>query len=121
MPYFEPMNPAYVTPYDPGQRLLEQFSDLELLLELRKRKRLGRVTAEETVPGRYVDQGYPLDGQIHEAYKRIAWELNKAHQPDRQPPGCKLETGRFMNGGPFLGEPRDRKVTLVLNYVVGPL
>ena len=109
--------------YDPGQRVLSQFSDVELLLELRRRKRLGRVTAEAVVPGDAVAQGYPLDAQLRKAYDRIGNELNRQHQPDRQPPGCKLETGSFQPyfSGRFGSETKDRKVTLVLNYVVGPL
>lgn len=100
---------------------LRRFSDVDLLLELRRRGRFGRVEAHTIVPGRYIydekpELSYPLDRQISDAYRNIGEELNKAHKHDRQPPGCKVERGRFELGSI---KADDRKVTLVVNYVVG--
>lgn len=113
---FDPyLNPGELD--DPGSEF-QAFTDAQLLLELRRRKVLARVDYHNVAPGYAVAQGYPLDRQIREAYEGLADQLNRAHQPDRQPPGCKVERGGFLPGSFSQHEHPDRKVTLVLNYVV---
>lgn len=103
---------------DPLVRALAQYSDVQLLLELRRRKVLARIDYHSIVPGYAVASGYPLDGQIQDTYRGLADQLNRAHQTDRQPPGCKVEKGTFLPWSPHSEDAGDRKVTIVLNYVV---
>jgi hypothetical protein len=116
---FEPIvNPFVTLPIKTDQtEALHNFSDVDLLLELRRRKVLARVDYHNVAPGYAVSSGYPLDVQIRKAYEGLADQLNRAHHADRQPLGCKLETGNFIHKF-YDREHPDRKVTLVLNYVV---
>jgi hypothetical protein len=117
-PQVEPFIQMEAEDEDVLVRALAQYSDVQLLLELRRRKVLGRVDYHTIIPGYAVASGYPLDGQILDTYRGLAEKLNRAHQVDRQPPGCKVETGGFIPGSFSQHEHPDRKVTLVLNYVV---
>lgn len=102
----------------PAQAAMKQLSDDDLLLELRRRGVLVRVTANTIVPGRIVQQGYPMEEQIRKTYQVLGDELAKYHAMGLHPRGCKWSEGFFdPMGRSFLGAPKDRQLELVFNYV----
>lgn len=114
-PHFE----AIETKHEYIERALRPFSDDDLLIELRRRGVLGRIDYHTITPGRYVQDSYPLMAQFRETYTGLAHELHKLYGDTIAMPGGKLETGDFK-GFKSYGEPPDRKLTLVLNYVKLP-
>jgi hypothetical protein len=109
---FEPETGLMEMP--PQVNPLEQFTDIQLLLELRRRGVLRRVQASCVVPGYAVRGGFPITRQWETAYELAAVQIHKDnHKP---PPGSKVESGRNVNSPGF--DTEDRKVTVVLNYVV---
>jgi hypothetical protein len=100
-----------------------ELTDNDLILELRRRGRMGRIEVVETVPGHFVMQGMPLIYQVETAFKRIGNELFNLHEKGprmQRMPGFMVEEGNFLSflqGGD--GRGGDRRVTVVLNYVKG--
>ncbi len=114
---FEPMGSADVHGLEPiPEDKFKRFTDVELLLELRRRGVLGRVDAHVIVPAYAVDDGYPIEHQMREAYRKLGDELYRVHLPHSMPPGSKVERGRF-DGFMQSSREKDRKVTIVINYV----
>lgn len=111
-PHFE----ATETKLEQLERAMRQFSDDDLLIELRQRGVIGRVEYHTIIPGRYFEEGYQLLSQFRETYMGLAHELHKAYGDTIAMPGGKIETGRFDTFG-WRDDPPDRKLTLVLNYV----
>jgi hypothetical protein len=91
------------------------LSDEDLLMELRNRKRIGRIVGQHVAPAHDVLQGIPEDYQVERALMGAAADLFQLHQSGQRMPGFKVETGRFTHRGDPLG--RDRCVRVVLNYI----
>ena len=102
------------------QMLFKDVTDTDLLLELRRRGRIGRVDYHLVVPSYAVAQGYPVEDQIRHCYKGLGNALGVKLNGEITLPGSKVEYGRF-DDFPGCGDPhqRDRKVTLVVNYITG--
>lgn len=91
------------------------FSDDDLLLELRRRGRIGRVDYHTIAPSYAVQAGYPLEEQLIETYRHLGNALlRKAHPM----PGFKNENGNFLDAFPYPASAKDRKVTVVLNFIL---
>lgn len=110
-------------PYDAAKeakriRLEQDYTNDDLLLEVRRRGLLARVDYHTIVPGRIVQDGYPAESQLRETYQGLANEMVKMHAFNKAPRGAKVEEGYFLEGRSFLGYPKDRKMTIALNYVV---
>lgn len=133
-PHFEPpldpssvVGPAeYTLHNDPVEesymRALQPFTDLQLLLELRRRKRLGRVVATTIIPGYTLERGndVPVEYQMHQTFKQAAHNAAEAWLKGTVPTGAKIERGHFEDR-PRGHEALDRRVLLPLNYVIGSL
>lgn len=99
--------------------LANEYTNDELLLEVRRRGLLGRVEARTVVPGRYVQDGFPPIEQLRDTYERLASELVQQHNLGKSPRGAKVEEGYFNEEGrSFMGMPKDRKMTIALNYIL---
>ena len=117
MAQFEPPSDA-IEDYDSMKFALQNsYADEDLLLELRRRGRLGRIEAHDAMPVRFCTD-VPIELQIGRAWMVAAREVASAHVKGRVPPGCKVETKSHLPGVSF---PHDgeRVVTVVLNYVIG--
>lgn len=117
-PTFE--SPVTPQPLDPRLvRLQGEYTDEELLLELRRRGRIARVDAHTITPGRYVSEGFPMEEQVRDTYRQAAQTLAELHLLGKHGPGCKWEEGHFEGTSrTFIGSPKDRKLTVVVNYIV---
>lgn len=98
MTHFEP-TPEVLQVYDNvKENLLSQLTDEDLLLELRRRKRLARVQAEYIVEGwrRVMGDAAPKEYILPQLMKQIAHEigvhLSTGHT---KIPGMKIEEGHF--------------------------
>jgi hypothetical protein len=92
------------------------LSDEDLLIELRNRKRIGRVVGESVAPARYVEMGMPEIIQVEDVFKNVGRELFRLyHWEGQRMPGLKIERGYFEHLGDPLG--RDRRVRVVFNYI----
>lgn len=98
-------------------RLQHDYSDDELLIELRRRGRIARVECENIAPKRYIAAGMPLDYQIERAWREIAQEAARLHIGGRKPTGVKVETVQGDNISMPPSE-KGRRVRFAVNYVV---
>lgn len=97
-------------------RLEHDYTDDELLNELRRRGRLARIDADEVVPDRYVKAGYPIERQIRASWANVALEAARLHVSGTSvPTGAKIENVE-SNGHPFWE--KGRRTSFTLNYVV---
>lgn len=125
---------ADLQPYDAVEesymRALQPFTDLQLLLELRRRKRLKRVEVSSVLPGEVrrmmVEDHGDLWAHAYQLRKLLEGELALALIESGMVDG--LPTGYKRKLGHFVDERRPRhdielasRITFPLNYVVGPL
>lgn len=98
--------------------LQKDYSDDEILMELRRRGRLARVEVQNVVPEHHLGKdGVPLDYQVRKAWTEFAGEAARQHMSGKIPSGAKVETVRVdlvELGGSRTG----RQVKFVVNYVV---
>jgi hypothetical protein len=99
------------------EELLRRLTDEDLLLELRRRKRLARVQSEWVLEGWRIDhdaappQSYILDDLM----KNIAYGISRDISSGRTKlPGMKIESGRFES--PF--GPRPESSALDIRYFI---
>lgn len=105
----------YMRQYDERQFKLEQYSDEDLLTELRWRGRLARVEAENIAPATYGSVSIPIEYQIERAWRDAANEAARLHISGRKPTGEKIE---MVSGGGMYPYVDCRRVRFPLNYVV---
>ena len=124
MTHFEP-EPKILEVYDNHkEKLLGQLSDEDLLLELRRRKRLARLQAEYIVEGwrREYNAVPPKEYILPQLMKQIAHEigvhLSTGHT---KVPGMKIEEGHFeIPERPRMGDyhTKDLRYFIPFNFVV---
>jgi hypothetical protein len=117
MAYFE-TGRIDLRPYDEKLiRLEHDYTDDELLMELRRRGRLARVECENIAPVRLIADGMPIDYQIEIAWRDIAHEAARLHVQGRIPTGAKIEN---VQGDGTLAPPHEkaRRIKFAVNYVV---
>lgn len=118
MTHFENESPEIDQMDEKTLRLQNEYTDDDLLLELRRRGRLSRIEAENILPERYAADGVPLSYQIERAWRDIAAEAARLHvDGHRMPTGAKVDTVR---GDGNLLPPHEsaRRVRFAVNYVV---
>lgn len=94
---------------------LEQHSDEDLLIELRRRGRLARVEAENIAPEVYGSVSVPIEYQIERAWRDATKEAARLHIFGRKPTGEKIEMVSKAAAYPYADF---RRVRFALNYVV---
>ena len=118
MTHFEPQQTDMVEKrHERIERLQGEYSDEELLIELRRRGRLARVEGEDIAPEYAVKDGMPLDYQIGRVWRSIAHECARHHMSNTIPTGAKVDT--VMGDG--VSRPhheKGRRVRFAVNYVV---
>lgn len=118
MTHFEPTTDEIIKPADERMlRLENEYSDEELLLELRRRGRLARVETEIIVDQRYVDDGYPIEQQIQKAWHHAGNEAARLHCGGTTPTGAKVDSVKG-DGVNRPGFEKGRRVRFAVNYVV---
>jgi hypothetical protein len=124
MTHFEPEVPSILEIYDEKHHVLQSFSDNDLLLELRRRKRLARTQAEWVVEGWRIDRGaappahYVIESLLRGTTHEIAARLSSGQE---KLPGMKIERGRFdMPGRPRIdiSSTPDVRYYIPFNFVV---
>lgn len=124
MTHFEP-EPKILEVYDNHkEKLLGQLSDEDLLLELRRRKRIGRVQVEQVIEGYRREFGSepPREYMISQLMKEAGHEVGRqilSHGV--KIPGMKIEEGHFeIPGMPSMREyhTKDLRYYIPLNFVV---
>lgn len=98
-------------------RLQNEYSDDEILMELRRRGRLARVESENFVPDRHVQQGLSLDYQIRELWELFAQEATRKHLNGQVPSGFKVENVKG-DGMVLPSSEKARQMKFVVNYVI---
>jgi len=125
MTHFEP-NPDILQTYDrEKEELLSRLTDDDLLLELRRRKRLARIQTERVIEGWRIDYGNfpPKEYILIEMMKQMAYDIGmRISVGEIKVPGMKIEEGRFE----IPGKPRmdgdyttpDLRYRIPFNFVV---
>lgn len=101
---------------------LKEFSDEDLLLELRYRNRLKRVVRDQIVPAHLAERpdGPPDDYMISRLGREIGYEIGqRLAAGEFKVPGHRIERGQFL-GGYYPYKEQDKKFILPLNFVVEP-
>ena len=98
-------------------KLQNQYSDEELLLELRRRGRFTRVEAETIAPDRYIVEGLTIEYQIERTWREVAYEAAKLHIKGKIPLGTKIENVRG-DGTHMSPYDKGRRLRFALNFVV---
>lgn len=107
--------PSYKTS-EKLMRLEHEYTDDELLNELRRRGRFARVEVDEVVPDRYVNDGFPLEPQIRAIWKIAALEGAKLHANGTGvPAGAKVQNGYVIKD---IFKETGRRLAFTLNYVI---
>lgn len=124
MTHFEP-TPEVLQVYDNvKEHLLSQLTDEDLLLELRRRKRLARVQAEWVIDGwrRAMDAAPPKEYILPQLMKQMAHEIGvHLATGHTKIPGMKIEEGHFETPGrPRMEEyhTKDLRYYIPFNFVV---
>lgn len=124
MTHFEP-TPEVLKVYDNvKEHLLSQLTDEDLLLELRRRKRLARVQAEYVLEGwrRYLGNEPPKEYILPQLMKQMAHEIGvHLATGHTKIPGMKIEEGYFeIPGRPRMKEyhTKDLRYYIPFNFVV---
>tara|TARA_Y100000310_G_scaffold341743_1_gene441877 strand:+ start:622 stop:996 length:375 start_codon:yes stop_codon:yes gene_type:complete len=116
---FEPPNTpmAQRAPSDPEHmmRLEHDYTDDELLIELRRRGRIARVEAHDVVPGRYRDD-VSHQMQFKTGMMKAIDEMIRQLGTHRAIPGSKIENVEERHAVP--GSPPGRRMRLPLNVIV---
>lgn len=117
MPHFEPQSDMIEQSDMRLERLRVEYTDEELLIELRHRGRLARVEVENIAPDYYVKDGFPVENQIEAAWRDFAYEAAARHVKGTAPTGAKAENVRGDNKTVPAFE-TGRRVRFAVNYVV---
>jgi hypothetical protein len=124
MTHFEP-EPKILEVYDNHkEKLLGQLSDEDLLLELRRRKRLAHLQVEYIVEGwrRVMGDAAPKEYILPQLMKQIAHEIGVNLSTEHTKiPGMKIEEGHFeIPGMPRMREyhTKDLRYFIPFNFVV---
>ena len=117
MTHFEPPNDSIEQFDEKTLRLQHDYTDDELLKELRRRGRFARVECENIAPERYVADGMTAEYQIKQAWREIAAEAARLHVQGHIPTGTKMETVRG-NGMAIPSSEKGRRLRFAVNYVV---
>ena len=124
MTHFEP-TPEVLQVYDNvKEHLLSQLTDEDLLLELRRRKRLARVQAEWVIDGwrRAIDAAPPKEYILPQLMKQMAHEIGvHLATGHTKIPGMKIEEGHFETPGITRMEQyhtKDLRYYIPFNFVV---
>lgn len=99
-----------------SMRLERDYTDDDLLRELRRRGRLARIEAESTVPGRIVEAGCSVEHQTKDTCRALGGELAKFITSGRTMPGYQVTEV----SPEWSCVPPDRKQRIVLIFVVDP-
>lgn len=124
MTHFEP-NPDILQTYDrEKEELLSRLTDDDLLLELRRRKRLARIQAERVIEGWRINYGHcpPKEYILTELMKQMAYDIGmRISVGEIKVPGMKIEEGHFEIPGMPRREQSTRKdlrYFIPFNFVV---
>jgi len=120
MTHFEPESTQLGEYDEKTMRLEHDYTDEDLLIELRRRGRLARVECENIVPDRYVTDGLAIEYQIKNAWRDIAQEAARLHVQGRAPTGAKVENVQG-NGLSMPPSEKGRRIRFAVNYVVDKL
>ena len=106
------------------EHLLSKLTDEDLLLELRRRKRLARVQSEYVIEGwrRHLGDEPPKEYMLSQLMKQMAYEISSHLATGHTKiPGMKIEEGYFeVPGRPSMGEyhTKDLRYYIPFNFVV---
>lgn len=99
---------------------LKKFTDDDLLLELRRRKRLARVEADHVISGMHREFGHepPRDYILPRMMREAGYEVGtRLLRGEFKIPGMKEEEGYFDDRPRYLGK-KDFRYFIPFNFVV---
>ena len=105
-----------ITPDDDGHLLnLINYTDDELLDELRSRGRIARVEAQNVIPG-YIADSFPTEAQFAAVMEMAVREVVRVLGTHKRIPGAEVSTVNQRHSAP--GYPPGRRMRLPLNVIV---
>lgn len=110
-----PLHPVALKDEPHLMRLQNDYSDDELLIELRRRGRIARLEVSDTTPAQYCEM-HTIAMQFHSLMKTAGHEMAHRFGHHSRLPGAKITDARGVPGD-HIGPP-SRRMTIPINIIV---